>query len=207
MNVHLFQHLPECVKWWGPLWVYSSFHFESMNGQLKSLFHGTRDMTKQVVNYCFIPSGVNMQCSIHFTTNGFSYIVMQSLPPTLANFQHWTTAVSTFTSIIYGKKRCMILAYIHARHECVHLNCFTQGAQAGCEFGCECTWRGVIEGGFTLFVPALEECLQIIGLDLPPGPLRTLYCIEVWGIVYYSRQYKEVKDGIVTPLPTLMVVV
>ena len=50
MNVHLLQHLPECVRLWGPLWSYSCFHFENLNGYIKSLFHGTRDMTKQVAN-------------------------------------------------------------------------------------------------------------------------------------------------------------
>ena len=48
MNVHMLQHLPECVQLWGPLWAYSCFHFENLNGYIKTLFHGTRDMTKQV---------------------------------------------------------------------------------------------------------------------------------------------------------------
>ena len=48
MNIHLLSHLPECVRQWGPLWAYTCFHFENMNGYLKLLFHGTRDMTKQV---------------------------------------------------------------------------------------------------------------------------------------------------------------
>ena len=48
MNVHLVSHLADCVQNWGPLWSYTCFVFESMNGHLKKLFHGTRDMTKQV---------------------------------------------------------------------------------------------------------------------------------------------------------------
>lgn len=39
---------------WGPLWSYSCFHFENQNGYLKTLFHGTRDMTKQVVQCTYI---------------------------------------------------------------------------------------------------------------------------------------------------------
>ena len=31
VNVHLLNHLPVCVKKWGPLWAYSCFHFENMN--------------------------------------------------------------------------------------------------------------------------------------------------------------------------------
>ena len=48
MNVHMLIHLPSCVVQWGPLWGYSCFPFESMNGQLKLLFHDSHDMTKQV---------------------------------------------------------------------------------------------------------------------------------------------------------------
>ena len=48
MNVHLMSHITDAVKDWGPLSMYSCFHFESMNGQLKRFFHGTRDMSKQV---------------------------------------------------------------------------------------------------------------------------------------------------------------
>ncbi|XP_064403498.1 uncharacterized protein LOC135348992 [Halichondria panicea] len=59
MNFHMLSHFTECVRNWGPLWVYSCFHFESMNGQLKSFFHGTRDMTQQAI---------------------FSFAMMQSLP-------------------------------------------------------------------------------------------------------------------------------
>ena len=47
-NVHLISHLVDCVHSWGPLWAYTCFVFETMNGQLKKLFHGTRDMSKQV---------------------------------------------------------------------------------------------------------------------------------------------------------------
>ena len=32
-----------------PLWCYSCFTFETLNGHLKELFHGTSDMTKQVI--------------------------------------------------------------------------------------------------------------------------------------------------------------
>ena len=48
MNIHLLIHLTKCVENWGPLWAYSCFPFESMNYQLKKLFHGSQNMTKQV---------------------------------------------------------------------------------------------------------------------------------------------------------------
>lgn len=48
MNIHLLKHLTDHVKNWGPLWSYSCFGFESVNGDVKKLFHGTRDMSEQV---------------------------------------------------------------------------------------------------------------------------------------------------------------
>ena len=47
MNVHL-RHLVWQVRNWGPLWSYSCFPFESVNGEIRKLFHGTRDMSEQV---------------------------------------------------------------------------------------------------------------------------------------------------------------
>ena len=60
MNVHMLQHLPNCVQQWGPLWAYSCFHFENMNGTLKSQFHGIRNMTKQVYG--------NFNCKVTYCT-------------------------------------------------------------------------------------------------------------------------------------------
>ena len=48
MNVHLLRHIPQCVRSWGPLWAYSCFALESINGVLKRQFHGTRCMNKEV---------------------------------------------------------------------------------------------------------------------------------------------------------------
>ena len=59
MNVHLLCHLLKCVLDWGPLWCYSCFPFESVNGRLKTHYHGTRCMNRQL---------------------GFSYIMLQLLP-------------------------------------------------------------------------------------------------------------------------------
>ena len=47
-KAHLLSHVVTCVRRWGPLWAYSTFHFEGMNHQVKKLFHGSQDMNKQV---------------------------------------------------------------------------------------------------------------------------------------------------------------
>lgn len=51
MNVHILSHLVECVKNWGPISCYSCFAFETRNSDIKRLFHGSKDMSKQVFNY------------------------------------------------------------------------------------------------------------------------------------------------------------
>ena len=48
MNVHLLLHLSDTVKRLGPLWGHSCFPFESLNGYLLTLFHGTTHVDKQV---------------------------------------------------------------------------------------------------------------------------------------------------------------
>lgn len=49
-NVHLLTHLAKSVKLWGPLWAHSAFVFESANGNLLKLFHGTKSVAVQIVN-------------------------------------------------------------------------------------------------------------------------------------------------------------
>ena len=58
-NVHSLLHLTENVKDLGPLWVYSCFYFEGLNGLLLKHVHGTQ--------------GIGLQFLTHFST-------MQSFP-------------------------------------------------------------------------------------------------------------------------------
>ena len=51
MNVHNLIHLPKVVENLGPLWAHSCFPFESANGELLKLFHGSQAVEKQVVRY------------------------------------------------------------------------------------------------------------------------------------------------------------
>ncbi len=46
MNVHLLDHLVDTVKRFGPLWTSSCF-FESMNGELTRIRHGTQHTMQQ----------------------------------------------------------------------------------------------------------------------------------------------------------------
>ena len=48
MNIHQLKDITFHVRNWGPLWSFSCFGFESISGDIKKLFHGTREMSQQV---------------------------------------------------------------------------------------------------------------------------------------------------------------
>lgn len=53
MNIHLLTHLTKVVRIAGPLWVYSTFAFESNIGRLIATKNGTTDFTDQIATtYC-----------------------------------------------------------------------------------------------------------------------------------------------------------
>ena len=52
-NFHMLVHLSDCVKDWGPLWGYSTFGFENLNGYLRQYAHGTGNILPQLVE-CFM---------------------------------------------------------------------------------------------------------------------------------------------------------
>ncbi len=49
MNVHSLIHLAKTASRFGPLWAYSCFGFENMNGHLKKHTHGTTNVLPQLV--------------------------------------------------------------------------------------------------------------------------------------------------------------
>ena len=61
----------------GPLWSYSCFQFESANNQLKKLFHGTRDMSEQVLIVCLL-----LECI-------YMYNLMLTRGPWLPFHKYW----------------------------------------------------------------------------------------------------------------------
>lgn len=50
INIHSLVHLTDTVKDLGPLFVFSCFPYESLNGDLKVLFHGTQSIDKQIAS-------------------------------------------------------------------------------------------------------------------------------------------------------------
>lgn len=102
MNVHLLRHLVTCVRNWGPLWVYSCFSFESMNGHLKALFHGSRDMSKQVG--LIIRSHFNALL-LFFIQLAFTYVMMQTLPIVIYTRKPQDGRVEQMLKALSEKKR------------------------------------------------------------------------------------------------------
>ena len=48
-NMHNLIHMPDCVADLGPLWTFSCFFYEDLNGDLRHLFHGTQKIDMQIV--------------------------------------------------------------------------------------------------------------------------------------------------------------
>lgn len=48
-NEHLCLHLPESVSNWGPSWAHSGYTFESFNGEVLKMFHGTQYVPLQIM--------------------------------------------------------------------------------------------------------------------------------------------------------------
>ena len=47
-NMHSLLHTADFVRIWGPLWCYSMFGFESMNGTIDGKYHGTGKIVSQI---------------------------------------------------------------------------------------------------------------------------------------------------------------
>ena len=49
-NIHSLLHMAEDVRNLGSLWTHSTFPFESLNGQMLKLFHGTQNIAFQIIS-------------------------------------------------------------------------------------------------------------------------------------------------------------
>lgn len=59
-NVHQLTHLVLYVRRWGPLWATSAFPFESFNGLLGNMIHGSKNEGKELLKQIFLAQGVQM---------------------------------------------------------------------------------------------------------------------------------------------------
>ena len=104
MKVHLLHHAVDCVSNWGPLWAYTCFSFEGMNRHIKMLFHGNREMSKQVscvhANYkhCTLRFSVLLQLA-------FNHSLLQILPAIVRLRSSKDDQVQSLFDSLSGKKR------------------------------------------------------------------------------------------------------
>ncbi|CAD6216259.1 GSCOCG00011321001-RA-CDS [Cotesia congregata] len=53
INIHLVQHLHECVQNLGPLWGYQCYQYEDLNGRILAIINGTTHIDSQIVTAHF----------------------------------------------------------------------------------------------------------------------------------------------------------
>ncbi|XP_051176780.1 uncharacterized protein LOC127291625 isoform X1 [Leptopilina boulardi] len=85
-NVHLLLHLAKTVYYWGPLWAFSAFAFESGNGKLLKVIHASKGVHHQIcrrisLQYCHLSlkDRIYPIASQRIITYCTSYLVQKSL--------------------------------------------------------------------------------------------------------------------------------
>ena len=92
INVHSLNHLPQTVQDLGPLWVFSCFFLESLNGILLQQVHGTQGLGLQLIS-------------------NFSYI--QAFPTSVLQMDYVPPFVSSIIKppgkkLVYGSGKCEV---------------------------------------------------------------------------------------------------
>ncbi|XP_078365460.1 uncharacterized protein LOC144649753 [Oculina patagonica] len=73
LNFHNLSHLVKYVRAWGPLWAWSCFGFENMNGEVLKLVHGTGIVAKEVIwNVCIQRRMSSLASSDDLNSSGFN---------------------------------------------------------------------------------------------------------------------------------------
>jgi hypothetical protein len=51
-NVHILLHLVQSCSNWGPLWQFSAFMFESLNGEILKYIKSSNGVASQILGIC-----------------------------------------------------------------------------------------------------------------------------------------------------------
>lgn len=90
INMHSLLHLPDMVCKIGPLWATTCFPFESANGELLKLFHGTQFIDIQIINavhvFQMLPSLSNLTISSSPRVNELVSSLLRKNPPKMSHF-------------------------------------------------------------------------------------------------------------------------
>lgn len=63
MNIHLVKHIAESVRYFGPLWTFSAFPFESFISVLKNFVTGSTDVLHQICSKYIVSSLIHSKKS------------------------------------------------------------------------------------------------------------------------------------------------
>lgn len=90
INMHSLLYLPDMVCKIGPLWATSCFPFESANGELLKLFHGTQFIVIQIINavhvFQMLPSLSNLTISYSPRANELVSSLSRKKIPKMSHF-------------------------------------------------------------------------------------------------------------------------
>lgn len=72
MNIHLLEHICDCVEEFGPLWSYSMFVFENYNGELKEYVVANTDVLHQITTRYILEHSLAEKEQVHMRKNTLS---------------------------------------------------------------------------------------------------------------------------------------
>nr|XP_054928516.1 uncharacterized protein LOC129385660 [Dermacentor andersoni] len=127
-NSHILVHMVDNVRQWGPLWSFSAYPFESMNGKLVRFVNGTRYAHLQIIE---------------------KFCILQSLPQVLSATMYWQNKdlKSFVKSLLKGYK---------LRKTCIQVgNILLYGK--GIQEGTRRKYRKATVGAFTYCVAAMDK--------------------------------------------------
>lgn len=138
MNIHRLLHLVEAVRYCGPLWASSVFHFESNNGQILRYINGTTDILMQIATkYCLKISQENDQQNSKYKKkaivlkNPILILLDEEQQNLMRNLDIQTTfSFRGFTSMNYNGTKYTSINYTQAKRTADYLVRLNDGTYA-----------------------------------------------------------------------------
>ena len=170
------------------------------------MFHGTRDMSKQVCTYFITPKCGRLPhsfsipflypCAFTLLYVGGVFIPCDaSTTPHPAKFPGFSAFCCYLRRLHFWKNQVCggQLCWRASNTEMVFFICFYRAVKQRVS-SCVNVLGGVSLAAIQPFVlQMLSEFLDEHGLNMPPGPHTTLYRIDMNGSTYYSRKYQRVR--------------
>ena len=127
-NMHQLLHLPLYTRGWGPMWAIGDWNFESFNGILACIIHGSKHQAKELIINLRIAQGVqllrnqvaghtetvcknfniafsNKPQAFSFTASDLALFAMSNVNPNdVTVFSRVTINRKVFSSVIYARQ-------------------------------------------------------------------------------------------------------